>query len=376
MFTKLPELPLYRPIYFLIYILLLSCSREETPHTPTPMRVRTKTIIPHTIPQTFEFVGFAQSSHQVEIRARVEGYLDKILYKEGEVVKQGDIMFQLDPRVYEAELENLQGVLAKQEAILWNAKRTSERLKTLFEQKATSRRDLDNSIAQELTAQAEVQSAKARLKDAELNLSYTTIKSPITGLTADSNFQEGALITPGSSGLMTMVSAVNPIWVYFSVTDQNILTMNDQEAKGLLKLPENMDFDIELLLSDGSVYPLRGKVNFTSPTVDQKTGTVSIRAEVSNPQRTLMPGQFVRVRVLGATRPDAVLVPQKAVLQGKAGAFVYVVNAANQAEVRPVETGSWHGEDWVIFSGLKEGEQVIVDGVNKIRPGTPVEPIQ
>ncbi len=369
---------MHRTILYLLFVLsLISCGRDEKDSTAPPStQVRTKIVTQITIPETFEFVGFAQSSHQVEIRARVEGYLDKIRYKEGGFVQQGDLLFQLDPRMYEAEVENVQGILAKQEAVLWNAKRTAERLKILFEQKATSRRDLDNSIAEELSAQAEVQSAKAKLKDAELNLSYTTITSPISGLTSDSNFQEGALITPGEKGLMMTVSAVDPIWVYFSVTERNILNLNEQEAKGWIKLPENMNFEIELLLSDGTIYPIRGKVNFTSPILNQKTGTVSVRAEVANPNSVIMPGQFLRVRVLGATRPNAILVPQKAVLQGKEGTFVYVINGNNKAETRSVEVGNWYKEDWIIYTGLKEGDEVIVDGINKIRPGSTLKVIK
>lgn len=366
---------MYRFLLYLFFALsLASCSKEEkASHAPVAMGVRVKTISPVSIPEVFEFVGFAQSSHQVEIRARVEGYLDEIAYKEGGFIQQGDLMFQLDPRTYETAVENAKGVLAKQEAVLWNAKRTKERLKILFDQKASSRRDLDNAIAEELSAQAEVQSAKARLKDAELNLSYTTITSPIGGLTSDSNFQEGALITPGDSGLLATVSTVDPIWVYFNVTERNILTLNEQEAKGLVMMPENMNFEIELLLSDGSVYPIRGKVNFTSPVLDQKTGTINVRAEVANPQRIIMPGQFVRVRVLGATRPNAILVPQKAVLQGKDGTYVYIVNSEKKAETRAIQVGNWHGADWIVYSGLKEGDRVIIDGVNKIHPGSLVK---
>lgn len=336
--------------------------------------VKVETIKPASIPAIFSFVGFTQSSHEVEIRARVEGYLEEVPYKEGAFVKAGEILYVLDKKPFEAALENAKGVLAKNQAILWNAKKTVERLKPLYKQNAASRKDLDSAIADKLTARAEVQSAKAKLMQAELDLSYTTIKSPISGLAADTTYKEGALITPGTNALLTTVSVVDPIWVFFSISENERLKFKDEEIKGKLILPKD-DLEIEVVLADGTTYPYKGKVNFASPTIDQKTGTMSIRATLPNPGNVLMPGQFVRINAVGAIRPDAIIVPQRAVLEGKNGMFVYVV-INNKAEIREVEVGDWYQKNWIITDGLIPGDVVIVDGINKVQPNTPVQLIK
>jgi len=366
-------LRLSRYFKFFILLILFSCSSKETANKqPRVIDVKTETIVRATIPAIFTFVGFIQSSHEVEIRARVEGYLEKVVYKEGEFVNAGDDLYYLDKKPYEASLENAKGALSKQKAILWNAKKTKERLEPLFKEKAASRKDLDNAISDELSAKAEVQSAKAKLMQAELDLSYTTIKSPISGLTSDTKFKEGALISPGTQGLLTTVSVVDPIWVYFSVSENDLLKSKNAEANHQLVFPKHRELEIELILADGSIFPYKGRVNFSSPTIDQKTGTLRIRAALPNPGNVLMPGQFVRVNVLGAIRPDAIAIPQKAVLEGKNGMFVYVVNDG-KAEIRDITAGDWIGTNWIILSGLTQGDVVIVDGVNKVAPGTPVK---
>lgn len=357
---------------FIFLVFLISCtSKEPVNRQAMVVDVKVKTIKPTTIPALYSFAGTVQSSHEVEIRARVEAYLEKVVYTEGSFVNAGDTLYILDKKPFEAALEDAKGALSKQQAILWNAKRTKERLEPLFKEKAASRKDLDTSIAEELTAQAEVQSAKAKLMQVELDLSYTTIKSPISGLAADTNYKEGALITPGTKGLMTTVSVVDPIWVYFSVSENDILKSKSEALKQQLIFPKTGELEIEVVLADGSIYPDKGKVNFASPTIDQKTGTMSIRAVLPNPDNILVPGQFVRVNVIGATRPEAIVIPQRAVLEGKNGMFVYVV-INNKAEIRNVEVGDWYQNSWIVLSGLNEGDIVITDGVNKVQNGTPV----
>lgn len=366
------NLKLFKIFTILLCISLSSCNHQEAKNQASfSVDVKTKTIVPTTIPALFSFVGFTQSSHKVEIRARVEGYIERVDYKEGSFVNAGDILYQLDSKPFEAAVENAKGALSKQQAILWNAKKTVERLKPLFEQKAASRKDLDSAIADELTATAEVQSATARLMQAELDLGYTTIKTPISGHIADTNYNEGALITPGSNSLLTTVSVVDPIWVYFSISENERLKFKREEANHQLVFPEQKELEIELVLADGSTFPYKGIVNFASPTIDQKTGTMSIRAVLPNPGNVLMPGQFVHINVLGATRPNAIIIPQRALLEGKNGMFVYVV-INGKAEIRDVQVGDWYLDDWIIQSGLIEGDVVITDGINKLRPGTPV----
>lgn len=353
-----------------------SCQQEAPKQAPqAKVVVKTEVIKPKTIPAIFDYVGFAQSSHAVEIRSRVEGYLDNIDYTEGEFVKKGDMLFELDKQPFEAALENAKGVLAQQEAILWNAKKTLERLEPLYEQKATSRRDLDDAIAQKLLAEASIQSAKAKVKEAELNLGYATIVSPVNGLAEESKYRQGALITPGVNSLLTTVSVIDPIWINFSVSESDLLKSEEAVKKKLLDLPEDLNFDVEAILSNGTSYPMMGKVSFSSPTIDQQTGTMSVRAVLPNPKGVIKPGQFMRTRILGAVYPNAILVPQHAVLHNATGMFVYVLGKDARVEPRFVTVGEWYGNDWIIVEGLHEGDEVITEGVNKVYPGSFVQVI-
>lgn len=357
--------------FFLLLFLLTftACRKEEAP-PPPPINVSVAKMVPQTTPAFFEYVGFTKSSHPVDIFARVQGYIDKIGYVEGSMVEKGDLLFQLDPRPFIAAVDRAKGVLSREEAILWNARVTRERLEPLYEQHAASRRDLDNAIAAQLAAEADVQTAKASLVEAELNLSYTTILSPITGLSQRARFREGTLITPGENALLTTISVLDPIWVDFNVPSNDFLTTRELIKKGLLQFPKDMDFTMEIVLSDGSTFPFPGKANFTSPTVDERTGTMLVRAVFANPYKTLKPGEFARVRALGAVRPNSLFVPQSAVLEGKSGMIVYTVGEGDKIEMKPVKTGDWYENTWVIQSGLNPGELVIVDGVNKVQPGT------
>jgi membrane fusion protein, multidrug efflux system len=348
----------------------LSCSKEKPAMEAQPLEVVTVTIEPKTIPAEFQYVGVMESSHMVEIRARVAGYLEEISFQEGSFVKQGDLLFKIDPKPFDASLAIAKGELARQEAILSNAITTRDRLEPLYKEKAASKRDLDNAVSQVTASEAAVYSAKASVTQAELNLSYTTVTSPVSGLISSSNLREGALID--TSTLMTTMSVVNPIWVNYSVSDRDLLKFRSDIEKKRLAYPSKLDFTVELTLADGSHYPLEGRVNFAEPTLDLATGTMLIRAVFENPNRVLLPGQFVRVTVKGATYPDAIVIPQKAVLQGQKGMFVYVVDKDNRAQIRMVEPGDWFDEDWIINSGLQKGDQVIIDGVNRIQPDMPV----
>lgn len=360
-------------LLLVVFVLINGCSNEAPPQLSFPSTiVKTLVVEPETIPAVFEYVGFAQSSHPVEIRARVEGYLDQIDYTEGEFVKKGQLMFQLDPKSFEASLDNAKGMLAQEEAVLWNAQRSVERLQPLFEQKAASRKDLDDALSKKLAAEAAVQSAKAKITEAELRLGYTSIHSPVDGLAEESNYREGALISPGQASLLTTVSVLDPIWINFSVSEGEVLKSGEEIKEKRLEMPKDLNFEVEAVLANDFTYPMKGKVSFASPTIDQKTGTMSVRAVLPNPEGAIKPGQFLRVRILGAVRPDAILVPQRAVLQSAKGMFVYVVDDA-KAEIRFVEAGDWYGNDWIINSGLQKGDRVIIDGVNKVQPGSPVE---
>jgi membrane fusion protein (multidrug efflux system) len=333
------------------------------------------TVEPKTIPFTITFVAQTESSQQVNIVARVSGYLDKIAYAEGELVKQGQVLFQLDPRPFQNQLQAADGELQSQQARLTNAKANLERVKPLAKENALSQADLDRAQAEFDASKAAVFTAQAKVDDAKLNLGYTTIRSPVTGLASRSLQRQGAYVNAmADSANLTYVAAIDPIWVNFSVSQNQVAKMRDQTQKGQIVLPKNVNYDVEVVLSDGTVYPNQGKINFADPSFSQDTGSFLVRAVLPNPKRELQPGMFVTANVKGAQLPNAVVVPQLAVQQGSNGHLVYVVNQAGSAEVRPVIVGDYYGEkDIVISDGLNKGDRVVVEGVLKVVPGQPVK---
>lgn len=365
---------------FLLAFSLTSCnSGKEKKPVPPPPTVTQYTVEEKTIPVIWDFLGFAESSHLVEIRARVEGYLDKIAYKEGGIVYQNDLLFQLDPKQYQAKVEEAKGEVARQAALLENSKLTVNRLRPLYEQKAASKKDLDNAIANELATTAALQSAQANLMNAEINLSYTTITSPITGLSDRSKLREGALINPGSNSLLTTVAVVDPIWIYFTVSDNDILAAQKERTDHSLTFPKNEDFEVEAVMSDGSIFPFKGKVDFTSPIYDQATGTMLVRAVLPNPpteeakQGTLHPGQFVRVKIMGAQRQDAIAIPLRSIMQKSTGSYVYLISKDDKIIAQDISLGDWYGDYQIVTNGLKKGDKIMVDGINKVRAGAVVK---
>jgi len=364
------ELRYFLLIFFLIS--LASCSKSPSQRAQPSTPVSVVRVLPQTIPADFENVGVAESSHIVEIRARVEGYLQQIAYQEGGFVHADDLLFVLDQRPFVAALESAQGSLARAQAVLWNAQQSKARMIPLYKENAVSQKDLDDAVSTELSSNADVISAAAQVETAKLNLGFTCIQAPVSGMASQAKYREGALISPTSDNLLTTIYVIDPIWVNFSVSDGDILRARKERASGRLVFPENMDFTIEIVMADGSILPASGKIDFVNPSLQQSTGTMLVRAVLPNPNMLLKPGQFVRVIVKGATRPDAVIVPQAAVLQGQDGVFVYVVDENNHAAVRPVEVGNWYKDFWVINSGLKKDDIVIVEGVNKVQNGSAV----
>jgi membrane fusion protein (multidrug efflux system) len=323
-------------------------------------------------PVTFEFVGSTASSQQVEVRARVDGFLNERLYTEGSIVKQEQIMFQMDPKPFKAQLAAAKGALAEQEARLWIAQANLKRVKPLAEANAVSKKDLDDAMGKVNAAAAAVEMAKAEVDTAQLNLGYTTINAPVTGVSSYARIQNGAYVNQ-QSGPLTYVAQLDPMWVDFSISEDEMLKVREQSKNGQLRFPENDAFVVDIVLADGSIYPESGSIFFRDANYSSETGTFLIRATFKNPDGMLRPGQFVRVRVLGSIRPDAILVPQTAVLQGAAGFFVWVVDKDGKAQTRPVEVGDWQGNDWFIFKGLSAGDRVITDGIIRIATGVPVK---
>jgi membrane fusion protein (multidrug efflux system) len=317
------------------------------------------------IPITVESPGQSEGSKEVQVRARVGGILVKQRYAEGDRVKEGAVLFEIDPVPYEIALAQSKASRDQQKATLDQAVREEDRLKPLAAEQAIAGRDYDNQVTTRQTSQALLAARDADVRNAQLNLSYTKVTAPISGLSGRAQSSIGNLITVGTdSALLTTVSQTDPIWVRFSISESEYATLranNDQSAK------------VELIQADGKLYPNVGKLNFAASTVDRTLGTVQLRAEVPNPDLRVLPGQFVKTRVyIGEV--DGVLVPQVAVLTNDKGKAVMVVGPDNKVTPRPVETGTWKGDQWVITKGLQNGDKVIVDNLVKLRPGMQVAP--
>lgn len=338
---------------------------------PPPPEVNVVKVQPKDLPATYEYVGQIAGIREVEVRPRVSGILEKWNYTEGARVRAGQSLFTIDPEPYRAALARAEAQLASAEAQLSQAQRDAARLKPLWEAKAVSQKDYDDALSGQQIADANVKAARAAVTEARLNLSYTRVEAPISGISGRAVQSEGSLVQAQQS-LLTTISQIDPVWVIFSFTETEHLKFTRSMSEGRLVLPKDGKFDAKLKLADGTEYPGTGKVNFTDVRVDSNTGTIEARAVMPNPQQLLRPGQFVRVQLSGARRPDAVAVPQRAVLEGPGSKIVLTVNAQNIVEPRPVQVGDWQGDDWIILDGLKPGDQVIVDGMVKARPGAPV----
>ncbi len=348
-----------------------SCKAEKKAASPPPPLVTVITISPKDVPIASEYVAQTQSSHLVNIQARVSGFLDRRLYTEGALVKEGQVLFQMDPKPFQVQLDQAKAALVKQEAALETARLNLERTKPLTEQNALSQKDLDDATGQYQSAAAAVEQAKAQVESSKLNLSYTTITSPVTGISSSAQQTDGTYISQQNS-LLTTVAVLSPIWVNFSLSENEMQRYRSALSRGLLRAPKDENYEVEVILSDGSLFPHTGRITFAEPSYNMQTGTFLLRASVNNPAGILRPNQFVRVRVKGAVVLKSVLVPQRAVQQGSRGHFVWVVDKEGKAEQRPVKVGEWHGDDWFIFEGLRAGEQVVVDGGLALRPGMPV----
>ena len=335
-----------------------------------PSEVAVVTAARETLPVSWEYAGQTVGSREVEVRARVTGILLSRNFTEGSQVKKGQSLFTIDPKPFEAALARAVADVAAAEARYEQSKRNAARLKPLYAEKAVSQKEHDDAVSSEQIGFADVKAAQARLTEAKLNLSYTKVEAPVSGVTTRALPSEGTLVS-GPSVLLTSVVQVDPIWVNFGISDNEQAQLQKDVQAGAIKLPEN--FEIELRMSDGTVYSRTGKLDFADVRVSTATGTREARAEVPNPDGALRPGQFVRVVLKGAVRPNAVTVPQRAVMEGPQGKFVYVVDEKSTAQARPVTAGEWTGERWIITSGLQGGERVITDGVMKIGPGAPVK---
>jgi membrane fusion protein (multidrug efflux system) len=277
----------------------------------------------------------------------------------------------MDDKPFKVQVDAQAAALARQQAGLEVARTDLERTKPLAAQNALAQKDLDAATGQYLGSAAAVEEAKARLETAKLNLSYCTILSPVTGITGAALQQDGTYISPQNS-LLTTVAVLSPIWVNFSISENEMQAFYDQVARGGLRPPADGSYVVEILLVDGSLFPHKGRITFASPSFNVQTGTFMLRASVDNPDGILRPNAYVRVRLTGAVRPGAIVIPQRAVQQSSEGQFVWVVDKDGKARPRPVRVGKWQGNDWFVLEGLRSGDQVIVDGTLALHAGTTV----
>lgn len=348
-------------------LILAACAKKEAPGAaggPPPMPVTALSMHTQKVPIALEAVGQAEGSREVEIRARVNGILDRRLYEEGAPVKAGETLFVIDPAPYELAVQDARAALQQEQVRRELAQTDAARLEPLAREKAISQRELDQAVSTEKQSTAAIASAQAKLKEAELDLSYTRVTAPIAGISGRALRSEGTLVTANAdTALLTTLTQVNPIWVRFPLAESDYNRVRGAQLRA----------NVQLLGEDGTVRADHGRLNFTGTTVDAKTGAVDLRAEFPNPGTKWLPGQFVRVRVL-AGEQQAMLVPQAAVLQTDLAHVVMTVGPDNKVTPKPVQTANWIGTDMVVTGGLNEGDRVIVDNLVKLRPGATVEP--
>jgi len=323
-----------------------------------------------------EYVGRIRAQQLVEVRARVEGYLESMLFEEGTYIKKGQPLFIIDPTIYRANMMKAKAILNKSKAAEEKAKRDLERIKPLYEQNAASRLDLDNAIAAYETAKADVVVSEAELSLAKQTLGYTTVTSPISGYISERNADIGTLVGPGGKSLLATVVNSDTVRIDFSMTSLEYLKSRSRNVNiGQRDSSRTWDPYVTITMADGSAYPYRGLVDFADPKVDPKTGTFSVRAEMKNPDHALLPGEFTRVKLLMDVRENAIAVPSKAIEVEKGGAYVYVVKTDSIVERRFVETGPELDNIIVVERGLDAGENIIVEGYHKIKNGMKVAPV-
>ena len=356
-------------------VCLTACGPDgKAPAGAAPVDVTTVTTKPGSLPASITFVGQTQSPQAVDIRARVNGFLLKRNYTEGGVVKAGQLLFEIDHAPFLADLASAKAEYQAQKARYERAKANLDRVLPLAAENALSPKDRDDAIGSAKAAEASMQAALAQVRTQELNLSYTYIRSPVDGVSDYARVNDGTYVNTSNS-LLTTISTLDPMRVVLSVSEEQFLAVRNLRDSGRLTMPADGRMEADLLMADGSSYSHTGVVTFTSTSFNQQTGTFMVRADFANPRGELHPGQFVRVTLKGANYANAIQVPQRAVMHGPKGDFVYVAGADGKAEARPVRMAEPSGEFWRVEDGLRGGEQVVVDGAGKLMPGAPLKVI-
>jgi len=361
-----------RPLLALVCAALVACSEGDAKQkkddaakaAPAAVPVTVIEVAPREVPVVFEAVGRTEGSREVQLRARVSGILEKQLYTEGDRVKAGAILFQIERAPFEIDLQQNKAVLAQEQARYELAKQEYERLKALADRRAISQREADQAASALQQSVAAVQLAEARVRQSALNLSYTRVEAPIGGVTGRAQQSIGSLVAPNNdTAILTTLTRTDPIWVRFALSEAEFARLRARETAA----PE-----VRIEMADGRRYAESGRLNFASSTVDASLGTVQMRAEFKNAGLQVLPGQYVRVQVI-AGRQRAIVVPQAAVQQNESGRYVWLVDAEGKAAQRTIRAGNWVGNDWVVLEGLKPGEKVIIDNLVRLRQGAPVQ---
>ncbi|MBP0598357.1 efflux RND transporter periplasmic adaptor subunit [Herbaspirillum sp. LeCh32-8] len=342
-----------------------------------PSEVSVVTVTPQRVAITNELPGRVEAFRVAQVRARVAGIVQKRVFKEGSDVKEGQVLYKIDPAQYKATYDSAQATLARAQANLTQASLKAQRYKPLVEVNAVSKQEYDDAVAAQKQAEADVASGKAAVQTAGLNLGYATVTSPISGRIGRALVTEGALVGQGSDATqLALVQQLDPVYVNVTQSSADLLKLQTAMAGGQLKSVGENKAAVTLVMENGQNYPLPGKLLFSDISVDEATGSVSLRAEFPNPKRVLLPGTYVRTKIEQAVDEQALVVPQQAVMRDPNGSSVFVVNADNKVEPRSIKTGAARGTNWQILDGLKDGDRVIVEGLQKVKPGAPVKPVQ
>ncbi len=345
---------------------------SQAPNMPPP-QVTVEVLESKDVPVVYEYPGRIVASREVEVRARVGGILLGRKFDEGARVKKGDLLFQIDPATYQAQVALAKAQVAQAAAQLSQARRSEERAQALTRRGASSQSTLDDAVSARELAEAQVEAAEAQLRTAQLSLDYATVTAPVDGITSLEQVPEGSLLSTGD--LLTKISQIDPVYANFSAADTEAASIREMVEKGALEGAEDAsDLTVEILFGDGTVYGETGRIDFTSTSIDTETGTILSRAVMPNPAAQLLPGQFVRLRLKGLVAKDAIVIPAEALMQGPQGTFVYIVDEKNVAAIAPIAIERQIADGYLVKSGLEAGDRLVTKGVVKVRPGAPVQP--
>lgn len=362
-------------VALIVVSLLSACGDKAAPPAQLPEAAYV-TVVPEKRAVENELPGRLESYRTAEVRARVPGIILKRAFEEGAFVKQGQVLFRIDPRSYQASVQNARAALSRAEANKVQADLKLKRYKPLVEINAISKQEYDDAIAAAKQASADVEAAKATLINNKLNLEYATVTAPISGRIGRAMVTEGALVGQNETTLLATIQQINPIYLNLTQSSAELLRLRQMMQSGTLKNAEKSGLKVTMVMEDGSIYPHTGKLLFSDITVDPTTGELALRALFPNPDNMVLPGMFVRARLEQAVNDNAITVPQQAVTRSNDGSTVMVINQENKVEARTVKTGAAVGNRWLVTDGLKPGDRVIVEGLQKVKPGAPVKAVE